>query len=190
MRTEFGQPAIVVGHSLGAMIALEFASRHRSEVRGVVAMSAVFERSAEAMSAVAARAAQLQENPDSDSLNEATLTRWFGGSPAGEMHRLTGRCREWLSSTNRAAYAAAYNVFAKSNGASRELLGALTMPSLFITGSDDPNSTPQMSKAMANIAPQGKAAIVEGARHMLQLTHAASVNALIAHFIQHCERHD
>ena len=39
-----------------------------------------------------------------------------------------------------------------------------------MTGGDEPNSTPEMSEAMARIAPRGRAVIVEGAaQHMMPI---------------------
>ena len=47
------EPALIVGHSMGAMIALDMAVRHPEMVRGVAALNAVFERDAAAAAAVA-----------------------------------------------------------------------------------------------------------------------------------------
>ncbi|MNU07221.1 hypothetical protein D3C72_2527110 [compost metagenome] len=52
-----------------------------------------------------------------------------------------------------------------------------------MTGEGDPNSSPAMSQAMAALAPHGRAEIVPGARHMMNLTDAAEVNARLLRFI-------
>ena len=69
-------PAMVVGHSMGAMIALNLAVRAPDRVRGVVALNAVFERSPEAARAVQARAAELDGVSVADP--RGALARWFG----------------------------------------------------------------------------------------------------------------
>ena len=44
----------------------------------------------------------------------------------------------------------------------------LACPALFMTGGDEPNSTPEMSEGgWHGIAPHGRAVIVEGAAHMM-----------------------
>ena len=55
-------------------------------------------------------------------------------------------------------------------------LGRLEAPALFITGTDDPNSTPEMSQAMTRLAPRGQLVVMPDARHMLTLTHANAVS--------------
>ncbi len=165
--------AIVVGHSMGAMVALDLASRYSSKVRGVVALNAIFERSAEASKAVQARAKALALDGISDPT--PTLSRWFDDLHSSEAVASSS----WLRSVDPLGYQAAYSIFAQCDGPSRKALGSLSMPALFMTGALEPNSIPEMSRAMAALAPRGRAMIVEGAAHMMPMTHAAQVNAAI-----------
>ena len=163
------QPTLVVGHSMGAMIALDLAARYPHLVRGVVALNAVFERSQDAAQAVQMRAEQLDGVTVADP--SLTLERWFGNAQSPER----SACGEWLRSVDPAGYRAAYSVFAHENGPSRATLASLACPSLFMTGSDEPNSTPAMSQAMAEMAPHGRAVILPDAAHMMPMTHANQV---------------
>ncbi|MDN3722137.1 hypothetical protein QW131_30475 [Roseibium salinum] len=95
-------------------------------------------------------------------------------------------CRRWLTGVDPAGYRAAYRVFAQEDGPSDTDLGRLASPALFMTGSREPNSTPKMSEQMAALAPKGAAQIVEGAAHMMPMTHAQEVNAVIAAFAARC----
>ena len=169
-------PAWVVGHSMGAMMALDLAVNYPEKVLGVAALNAIYRRSPEATKAVRARAALLdgRTNPDP----ETPLTRWFGAAPSPERDA----CAQWLTTVDPAAYRAAYTVFAHEDGPAR--LDTLTCPALFLTGAEEPNSTPAMSHAMAAAAPQGTAHIIEGAAHMMPMTHPAAVNAYLRAFIQ------
>ena len=45
-----------------------------------------------------------------------------------------------------------------------------------ITGDGDPNSTPAMSQAIAGAAPRGRALVIAGHRHMVNLTAPDAVN--------------
>ena len=174
------QPALVVGHSMGAMMALELAAQCPDLVRGVVAMNAVFQRSEQARSAVMARASVLDGATVADPAG--TLQRWFGSQETEE----STACRQWLTEVDPAGYKAAYTVFANSDGPGSGLLQGLDCPALFLTGADEPNSTPEMSRSMAALTPQGRAKIIEGAAHMMPMTHISRVNSELLDFAKEC----
>jgi (E)-2-((N-methylformamido)methylene)succinate hydrolase len=169
-------PVLVVGHSMGAMIALDLASRFPALVQGVAALNAVFERSPEAAKAVAARAASFDGVSLSDP--EPTLKRWFVDAQTSERQA----CGDWLTTVDPEGYRLAYTSFARENGPSRKSLAVLACPALFMTGGDEPNSTPDMSQNMATHAPKGRAIIVENAAHMMPMTHSHHVNAALSDF--------
>ncbi|MEL6887488.1 MAG: alpha/beta hydrolase [Pseudomonadota bacterium] len=171
---------VVVGHSMGAMIALDLAVRYPGLVHGVVAMNAIYQRAPEAALAVKRRAAQLDGTLAADP--RGAIARWFGDSETPEARA----CRTWLQLVDPGAYRDAYTVFAHEDGPDPSDLRQMQMPALFLTGADDPNSTPAMSRAMARAAPDARAEIVEGAAHMLPMTHAAAVNDILRAFIRTC----
>ena len=174
-------PVLIAGHSMGAMIALDFAIRYPELCRGVAALNAIYRRQPEAAAAVRARAADLPVDRAADP--GLPLERWFGAnadSPAAMA------CREWLLGVNPAAYRQAYTVFALEDGPSDSGLADLPCPGLFLTGADEPNSTPAMSKVMADVTPRGRAIIIDGAAHMMPMTHAAEVNSALLEFFAQC----
>ncbi len=173
-------PAIVIGHSFGAMIALDLAIRFPKRVAGVAALNAIYGRSAQAQAAVRARADSLDGVSTADPT--ATLDRWFGAEASPQ--RIA--CENWLMSADPAGYRAAYRVFAQQNGPAASDLTAITCPALFLTGADEPNSTPQMSHDMADLVPNGRAEIIDRAAHMMPMTHGNRVNAVLADFIGDC----
>jgi pimeloyl-ACP methyl ester carboxylesterase len=166
-------PVMVVGHSMGAMIALDMAIRYPGKVRGVAALNAIFRRRPDASKAVQTRAASLDGASMADP--SGTLKRWFGTRTSPER----AACHAWLPSVHPAAYKAAYTLFAHQDGPETDDLTALPCPALFMTGANEPNSTPAMSQAMAALAPKGRAEIIQGAAHMMPMTHAAQVNAAL-----------
>ena len=170
-------PVVVMGHSMGAMIALNLAARVPDSVCGVVAMNAVFERSGEAAQAVQARAAELDGQTPADPTG--TISRWFGDTQSPE--RVA--CRAWLTAMDPAAYKQAYTAFADSSFPRRKDLRKIQCPALFLTGSLEPNSTPNMSRAMADATPNGRAQTIEGAAHMMPMTHAKQVNSVLSNFL-------
>lgn len=185
------QPFIIIGHSLGALLALHLAA-HES-CRGVVALNAVYQRPPAAAAAVAARLKSLRAGEDNI---DATLQRWFGKDTSSVAADL---CRQWLThavAENRRGYVDAYAVFANENNVTPQLLQSLKIPALFITGEGDSNSTAAMSQAMAkeinlaHRAPSTQVCVIPRARHMAMLTHATTVNKVISHFMRYNAGHE
>jgi len=175
------EPAILVGHSMGALIALHFAASGHPNVKGVAALNAIFKRPEAARHAVLSRAQALDEQNANDP--SLTLKRWFADQASPERDA----CARWLQEVDPRAYKAAYTVFAESDGPAEAQLAAIRCPALFMTGADEPNSTPQMSHQMADLAPQGQARIIPGAAHMMPMTHAEQVNSTLLHFVKECQ---
>mgnify|MGYP001799551637 FL=1 len=175
------QRVFVAGHSMGALIALELAAQFPDRVAGVAALNAIYRRTPDAALAVQARANAL--NAEARASAEPTLERWFGRNPTVWDADAANACRTWLNSVDLEGYAAAYRIFAYHDGPDDMALKNLRMPVIFQTGSHDPNSTPEMSKTMASLAPVGRADVVAGAAHMMPMTHPGAVaNALLHAF--------
>lgn len=175
------EPAVVIGHSMGAMIALDLAIRYPQKVRGVGALNAIYRRPAEAKEAVRQRAQGLDgiSAPDPDS----TLNRWFGL----EASDARAACENWLRSADPAGYRTAYRVFAEEDGPKDADMKALACPALFMTGAREPNSTPGMSRAMAALVPDGAAEVIDGAAHMMPMTHPDQVTRALRDFAGRCQ---
>ncbi len=179
---KIGAPAVVVGHSMGALITMDLAIRYPELVSTIVPLNAIYRRSQEAKAAVVKRASEIRSKGLSDP--SPTLERWFGDRPEGELKMANDACRQWLTTVDAAGYAQAYSVFASEDGPSGDDLASIHCPALFMTGSKEPNSTPEMSLALARGVARGKAVVIDGARHMMPMTHAGIVSEHLASFIQ------
>ena len=179
--------ADVVGHSMGALVALEFALEHPARTRSVAALNAVFQRSPEQRAAVEARAAALRTEGLGESVGP-TLERWFGQTIPAELQAPAALTERLLRSVDPLGYARTYELFARSDRVHADRMPALTAPALFLTADGDLNSTPSMSHAMAALAPRGRAQVIEGARHMMTVTHPGAVNAALIAFLESARR--
>lgn len=177
-RNDLDGPTVVIGHSMGAMIALELAQD--PNVLGVVALNAIYQRSKTAHAAVHARAKQLQDDAQIDPL--PTLKRWFDDLSSSEAIA----CAQWLRAASIEGYRAAYSVFANENGPTQAELLGLAKPALFMTGGLESNSTPDMSIKMGKLCPMGQAHVINDAAHMMPMTHAPEVNKKLLKFISQC----
>ncbi|WP_170329895.1 alpha/beta fold hydrolase [Ruegeria arenilitoris] len=174
------EPAVLIGHSMGALIATHITASGNPNVKGIAALNAIFQRPETARQAVLSRAHTLDETKPNDA--SVTLQRWFAEVVSAERDA----CARWLNEVDPCAYKAAYTVFAESDGPTKAQLAAIHCPALFLTGADEPNSTPQMSRGMADLAPHGRAEIIPNAAHMMPMTHADVVNTILLRFLQEC----
>jgi (E)-2-((N-methylformamido)methylene)succinate hydrolase len=179
--------AHVVGHSMGALVATEFALTHPNRVASLVAMNAVFCRTPEQRAAIEARVTALGDNPARPDWS-GTIGRWFGEPMPPSLEGAAAYTHALLSKVDPVGYERTYRLFAGSDTEHRNRLSQLAVPALFFTGEHDPNSTPSMSEAMAGIAPRGRAIVLSGERHMMALTDPDRTNRILTDFINEAER--
>jgi pimeloyl-ACP methyl ester carboxylesterase len=174
------EQATVVGHSMGALVAIGFALAHPRRVCRMVALNAVYDRAPESRAAALSRADALEGEGGATTTDQA-LARWFGvESHSAEREQV----RRWLESVDPKGYARAYRVFATSDDAFVGRLADLAVPALFATGEYDPHSTPEMSRRMAMQAPHGSVQVLAGERHMAAFASPAVVNDMLAEFLR------
>ncbi len=173
--------ANIVGHSMGGLVAIGFALAHPSRCLRLAVLNSVYQRSDAQRTAVMARAQEILSSKSVGDI-EQPLERWFGSRD--QQSALANDVRKWLRSVSPDGYAAAYRVFAGSDTAFAGKLGTLSMPALFATGSLDPNSSPTMSQMMVGQMPRAKVTIIDGARHMMNLTHASETNSALQELLK------
>lgn len=171
-------PVAVAGHSMGALIAGGLAVDYPALTHRVALLNGVFRRAPEARAAVEMRATGLLTGQVD---NETPLTRWFSDSPAEAGARAD--VARWLNAVDPAGYATAYGAFARGDTTYADRYSQITGPFMALTGDGDPNSTPAMSRTMAETVQDGRDVVVIGHRHMVNLTAPQIVNANLAHWL-------
>lgn len=167
-------PVSVAGHSMGALIAGGLAVEARDLVRRVALLNGVHRRDPAARDAVRQRAAEIETGGFD---REAPLRRWFGD---GHEHEgAFALSRRLLAEVDQQGYATAYAAFANGDAVYADRWSEVTCPALFLTGEADLNSTPDMARAMAASTRLGRAVIISGHRHMVNLTAPEEVNAAL-----------
>jgi pimeloyl-ACP methyl ester carboxylesterase len=179
--------AHVVGHSMGSLIALEFALRYPARVSSVTALNAVYDRTPTQRAAVMQRAESLGGSLEQPGI-DATIARWFDDPVPGHLADVAELVRSLLETVNPEGYARTYRLFASSDQAHVGRLPQLAVPALFMTGECDPNSSPAMSLSMAAAAPRARAEIIPNERHMMNVTAPSIVNQRLLHFIHDVSR--
>lgn len=171
----------LVGHSMGALISVAFALKHPDKVKALVPINIAFNRSEESQQGVLNRANQILQT--NKILNiEQTLERWFKNKTSADDLKKIDKIRNWLANTSPQGYGRAYRLFALSDKVFLNKLSRLRPPVLYLTGDEDPNSTPAMSQQMAEETPNGSSNSLTSEAHMMSYIAANKVNPIIEQF--------
>ena len=174
--------AAVVGFSLGALVARDYAVRCPARLSHLVLLNSVFARSEQQRDVVQRRYHQARER-GSSTLIDAALERWFSDAFAQASPLVLAQVRERLHSNEPGGFLPAYKLFAEAEDESVEQLRAIDVPTLVITGAEDPGSTPAMSARLAQCIPHAQLQVLEGAKHMLPVENARWLSEAVQDFI-------
>ncbi len=177
----------LVGHSMGALISVAFALKYPDKIKALVPINIAFNRSDESQNGVLNRANQILQT--NKILNiEQTLERWFKDKTSPDDLKKIDKVRNWLANATPQGYGRAYRVFALSDKIFLNKLSRLSPPVLYLTGEEDPNSTPAMSQQMAEETPNGSSNSLIGEAHMMSYIAADKVNPIIEQFFIDSEK--
>ena len=169
----------IAGFSLGALVAQHIA-RHRPElVASLISVSSVCQRTPAERAAVLERLETAAA--DFPASVAASLHRWFPDSGDTELAAAT---EATLLANDVRSYLNCYRVFATADADIAPELGAVTAPSLAVTGELDPGSTPEMTRRLAAAIPHSTAVVVPQARHMLPVEKPQEFAAALTTFIE------
>ena len=156
--------AMIVGHSMGGMVAQELLARHADRVRAAVFSSTTCKA------------------PPREYFEP--VVEWalkLGDIPAGERAAdpLTRSCKPVSEATARGCGEMHMNMvdFADS-------LKGCTTPCLVVRGSEESGTILRGSSKLLEVLPNAKEAVIEGAGHVPQITHPAAYNDVLAGFLR------
>ncbi len=155
---------VVVGFSMGAMVAQRFALDRPDALRGLVLMNAVFDRDEGQRAAILQRLAAVERDGPA-SMAESAIRRWFTEDFRRNSPVLVEPVRRRLLANDPAAYLAAYRVFATGDAGLATEAARISCPTLAMTAEHDINSTPAMSHALARVVPSAAALVLDDLAH-------------------------
>lgn len=179
----------LVGHSMGALISVAFALKYPDKVKALVPINIAFNRSEEAQTRVLNRANQILQTKKILNI-EQTLERWFKNKTSADDLIKIENVRNWLVNTSPQGYGRAYRLFALSDKVFLNKLSRLRPPVLYLTGDEDPNSTPAMSQKMAEETPNGSSKSIAAEAHMMSYISADKVNPIIEQFFMDAKKEE
>jgi proline-specific peptidase len=181
------ESAIIVGFSMGGMIAQAFAISFPERVRKLVIANAVANRNEEERKAVLNRV-KLVEKEGRISVVDRAINRWFNQDYIKNNPEVVLVIKDRVRHDDDKVYLKSYRLFATADKELWNELDKINAPTLIITGENDIGSNPRMAKQMNEKITNSKVIIVPNVKHMLPIEMQNIFNKHLKEFFQQCEK--
>ena len=176
------QKAVIIGFSLGGMVARRFAQDAPQKSQGMVILHSPHKRSNAAQAAILKRVDQARTMGPQSTV-EAALERWFTDNFRQANPKLMDKIRQWVMANRKEVYHTIYKVLATGIDEIVKPNPALICPSLVITGDQDFGNGPEMAFAISAEIPGAKTLVLPALRHMALAESPKAVNKPIREFL-------
>ena len=156
---------IIMGFSLGGMIARHFCKTHTSMVKGLAILNSPYKRTSLAQDAVLKRYYQVKEYGPSATIDDA-ITRWFTVEFTKNNERKIDLVRSWVLANDTDIYSKNYKVLVDGVTEVIGLEEMIQCPTLVVTADQDYGNGPEMARSIASEIANSKVVIINGLRHM------------------------
>jgi pimeloyl-ACP methyl ester carboxylesterase len=177
------RPALVVGASMGAAVALELALADPGAVSRLVLVAPLLEP--DARFAAVLRAWTAHDTPTSEARIRAMLPWLFGRdllAHAGRREAAAAALRAMAARTPADTLARHADALLAWLGTRTADLARVALPVLVVCGTDDVLTPPAQADALAAALPEARLEVLPGAGHSLPIERAAELNELIRKF--------
>ena len=173
---------VLIGFSMGGVIAQRFSTDYPERLAAVVFMSTVYKRSTAELAGVRERleitlAGRLED------IAERAVQRWFSARVQRDKPAAVAAVRQRLASNHRQGYSDAYRAFVEAEATVGDALTQVRCPALVITGSDDIGSTPEIGQRMVDDLGNARLQVLPGLRHAVMVEQPGWVNDALTTFL-------
>jgi len=176
------EKVLLLGFSMGGLVARAFALHYPQYLKGLVILNSVFNRTEEQRSGVLARTLEVAKKGPAANV-ETALKRWFSEEYAASSPAQINAVRDTVLGNDHHGYLKTYQLFASEDNYMADQLKDIEVPTLVMTGELDPGSTPQMARDMANLIPNAEAVVISDERHMMPMESPKRVNEKLLSFL-------
>ena len=173
---------ILIGFSLGGMIARHFTKTYQSMVKGLIILNSPHKRSPSAQESVYKRYLQVAEKGPISTVDDA-IVRWFTPEFDQNNKEITDCVRSWVLANEHDIYSKNYWVLVDGVKEIIDLHGVINCPTLVITSDQDYGNGPEMAQEIANEILGSKLIIIKGLRHMALFEHPQKINQHLLNFL-------
>ena len=167
----------LVGFSIGALIAIDFAYEYKKYINSLTLIGTTYKRSEEERQKVIDRLNLAKKNMP---ISKLAMKRWFSDKFLVDNPSIYEKFMNILnkSGNDHNNFIKAYDLFANYIDDEKKLK-QINTKTLIITGSDDQGSTPKMSEELNNDMPNSKFIKIKGGKHLCSIECSDDVNIAI-----------
>jgi len=174
--------AVLIGFSMGALVARDFAFRFPGRLSGLILLNGVFDRSEAVRATILGRVDEVrQAGPAANA--DAAIERWFTPQFRAAQPGYIAHLRAHMAGNDHHGYLTSYGLFASQDNFGADRLGEIAVPTLVATGEFDVGSTPEMTRKLAARIPGAQAEVIAHARHMMPVEMPEETNALLLGYL-------
>ncbi|MEP7285291.1 MAG: 3-oxoadipate enol-lactonase [Chloroflexota bacterium] len=171
--------AIVIGISLGGLVAMGYAAAYPQHVKALVLCDTATKIGTAA--AWNARIETLRQH-GIDSMDEVIVARWFSPAYINQHPAEYRGYRNMLTRTSLVGYTASCEAIRDVD--MTEAARTITAKTLVLCGTEDVSTSPDQGRALAETLPNASFAVVEGAGHLPCIEQSDQLAGLIKPFCQ------
>jgi pimeloyl-ACP methyl ester carboxylesterase len=170
----------LVGHSLGAMIAAGYTLQFPQHVLSLGLFSTAAFRTDEDRERIRSIVAAIREK-GLEANFDTLLRRWYTDQFLACEQEFIARRRDQLLGMNEDVLLNVFEIYAEHEMG--PALREIEVPTLVVTGENDPGCNPRLNHQIANALPNAKLALLPGLRHSILIEGAAPLAEAISQFL-------
>ncbi len=171
--------AVIVGFSLGGLIARGFALKHPERLSGLALVNTWFQRTQAEERLVVERMEITAQTGLEASVGPA-LIRWFSDAYRAKSPETLKKIEVMLRANDHTSYLSAYRVAVEPGTPAVDAIETIAVPTLVMTCTDDRGNSPGMAMRMCENIEGSELVILPGLRHMALVESPSLVNEPLA----------
>ena len=170
----------LVGFSLGALIARDFASKYGNRLCSLIIHASIYKRTEDQKRVVINRLNLAKMDRPASKKN--ALRRWLTGSFIKENPEIYKKIYNILENNNQKNFLKSYKLFVYYED-DDNIIKKINVNTLITAGKDDVGSTPEMARNLSKIIKNSKFVEIKNGKHLCSIECADNVNITFKKFI-------